>query len=793
MRTIFLVFSLCLIGCFSLDAQTIIKGKAVDSSSRMAIPFASVSLFSLPDSGRVKGAMADSVGYFELTGIKTGHYVLSLSSQEHRPLTREVIVPSPASDVDLGGIGLLRQQRLLQEVVVRGEKRAIQYRDDRVVLQVAGNSFFKTSANVTDMLGKAPGVTVNGDGTLLVSGRNAPVIFIDGKPTAMSAEEQQAYLNGLSPEMVESIEIIHTPGAQYDAQYKAIIDIRLKKEGLGWKGMLNSSFRQHVYGFSDNNLQLSLGTRRFTYGLRAGYVAGTDYHLYQALQQQANTNYMATRTYNRTRNDNLSVQLNVDYQLSKNQSLGLWWKTYQSDRARQSLNTLVFSDSAWKYIGTTQSVTLADPLQRNNAFNISYDAVWGKNRLSVFGNVTQTKNRQQEDIQNRNQETDDLMNYWKTALKNDILLRTAQVDYSRSISKGTLEAGARFAFITTDNDLKYDTLAKDNSFVRDAGRTNRFLYDEYISAAYLGYNQALKKFSFKLSLRTEHTYTVANAFTQEVTKRNYLTWLPGAQFSYSISDHQQVSFSFTRRMTRPNFGALNPFRFYLSPLNYWVGNPFLQPSVTSLLSLVYNYKSLMITVSAGKEEDVMTRYPEYNPVTNELQYLGRNLPYNNFARVELGYSFSLTKWWKTNHNLGVYYNKELTPYHGVEYAIGITDYSINGSHVFTLPRGIVADLSYMYKSKTGNGLYYIEPLGSVDIGLQKNWWQGKLNTRFNFYDLFNTFIRRLDFRQKSIINNRLSHRFYLKRAVVTIAYSFGKAKRNPKQNKTTEEEGRLGN
>lgn len=739
--------------------------------------------------------MADAVGNFELTAIQAGRYRLLLSSTAHQAYSRELLIASQPGDLDLGSMALVKEQKMMDEVVVKGEKRAIRYQDDRVIMHIAGNTAFKTATNVMDILGKAPGITVNGDGTLLMAGRNTPVIFINGKPTAMSAEEQQTYLSGLSPELIASIELISNPSSRYDGQYLGIIDIKLKNEELGWKGNITTNLRQSSHAYSDNAVNLTLGTRKFTYGLRAGYVNGTNPHLYQALQQQANTNWMATRTLNLTAVSDLSLQLSVDYQLQKDQTIGISYKSYNSDRHRTSNNTLDFSDSTrTRKLGVTESITLADPMQRNNALNLSYDAVWGKSRLNVFGNITETNNRQNEDIQNTDQSTGTLINYWKTTMKNDILLRTMQVDYSRNITNGTLEAGAKFAFITTDNDLKYDTLAKDNSFVRDAGRTNRFLYDEYISAGYAVYNYKAKKISFRLSLRVEHTYTEANTFTQEPnTKRNYLTWLPGAGFTYTIDASQLISFSFTRRMTRPSFAVLNPFRFYLSPLNYWVGNPFLLPSVTSLLNLSYNYKHFNIAFNLGKEEDVMTRYPEYNPVTNELLYLGRNLPYNNFANIESGYTFNITKWWKVIQHAGLYYNMQLTPYHGKDYAIDVVDFSISGSHIFTLPQGITADISYRYKSKSGNGLYIFRPIGALDLGLQKNWLQGKLNTKLNYYDIFNTSIVRYIFREKSIINNQLSHRNWVQRVNLTLSYSFGKAKQKAKQNRTTDEEGRLGN
>lgn len=683
-------------------------------------------------------------------------------------------------------------QQTLKEVVVRGEKRAIRYQDDRVVLNIAGNSSFKTATNVMDILGKAPGVTVNGDGTLLMSGRNTPVIFIDGKPTAMSPEEQLTWLNSLSPDLIESIELIHTPSSKYDGQYKGIIDVRLKKEGVGWKGSISSAFRQSHYPSLDNNLNLSLGTKKLTYGLGLGYVDGIDAYLYEALQQQANTNYMATWTKSRTDIKNLSLRLAVDYVINKDQSIGISWKRYQSNRDRKTMNTLLFSDATRENsLGASQTNTLADPSQYNSTFNANYDAVFGKNRFSVFGTITDIGNRQGEDIQTSNSLTKELLTYWKTASRNDVRIKTIQVDYTRAVPKGTVEAGLKFAVNTTDNDLQYDTLAKDNTFTRDAGRTNQFRYDENVSAGYIAYNYKAKRFSFKLSLRTEHTRTTANAYTlNQVIKRDYLTWLPGAGLSYNISENQLINFSFTRRMTRPNFTALNPFRFYLSPLNYWVGNPYLQPSVTSLLTLSYNNKGFNVAVNVGKEEDFMTRYPEYDRMTNELLYLGRNLPYNNFANIEAGYTLAIAKWWKAIQNAGINYNKELMPYLGVDYAISVVDFSLSGSHVFTLPKGFTADLAYRYYSKSGNSLYFFRPSGALDIGVQKSWMKGKLNSKLNAYDLFNTNLARRVFREKSIINNQLVHRFWTQRVVFMLTYNFGKAKSRIRQARTTEEESR---
>ncbi|WP_276479842.1 outer membrane beta-barrel protein [Paraflavitalea pollutisoli] len=786
---------LCVLLSLMAGAQLTVSGKLIDSNSRAGIPVVSIILRALPDSVIVMNDRSDSTGGFLLKNIPAGKYVLQFTAVGYKRQFHRLEVSAGAEEIAVGLLSLEPDHNTLQAVVVSGERRAIQYRDDKMVMQVAGNVLYKSSMNALDILSKVPGLTVNGDGTMLLQGRNPPTLFVDGKPSTMGAEEQLAWLSALTPDQIESIEIIANPSARYDGQYKGIIDVRLKKQGLGWKGNLSTLLRQNKYFLADNSLNISLATPKLVYGIRLGYINGSDAYRYEALQHLASKQLMATLTDTRTKQDNLNLLASIDYHLHKDQVLGITFKSWQAKRDRYSDNTLEFSDPRREtLLSASQSFTTADPTQRNNSVNISYDAVLGKHRLNVFGAFSEIRNGQHEDLRHFNGFSGALTGYWKTAMQNDIRLRTVQFDYAVPFGKGTVEAGSKFAHITTSNDLRYDTLTKDNTFVPDGGRTNRFLYDEYISAAYLSYGATGKQLSYKLSLRTEHTATNANAVTtREMRKRNYLTWLPSASINYTIRSKETIGLAFTRRVTRPTVELLNPFRFYYSPRNYWVGNPYLQASVTTQLAFTYTNKDWRISAVAGREKDRMTRYPEYDPVTNDLLYLGTNLPHNDFANIEVAYTMAVTKWWKSMYNGGVYYSKDLMPYFGQLFANPVFDFVINGSQVFTLPQGWTVDASWRYKSWTGNSLYYIKPIGALDLGVQKSWLKGTLNTKLNFYDLFNTYIPHLRFRREEIINNRFYHRVYVQRLALSVNYSFGKAKTKSRQNRTTDEEGRVGN
>ena len=779
---------------FTVSGQAIMRGKITDQTSKAGVGYSGIYL--LRDSIMVKSTLTDSAGNFELTGVQLGTYRFQVSSIQHEPFSMSVTVKEAGNIVNLGELFLKPGSKMLNEVVVRGEKTAIQYHSDKLVLNIAGNSFFKAAASASDILRKAPGIIENPDGTLLMSGQNTPVFFVDGKPTTMNAEEVRAYLNALSPDLIESIELITNPSARYDGQYKAIIDIRLKKDAsLGWKGNAAINFRVNMYAWLDNNLQLQLKTKKIAYTFRAGYTVGNDYHLYRAFQHQANNNYMATDTRDRTYNNNITLQGGIEYQVDKSQRIDIAFRSFNANRNLDAYNTLTFTDSTnANLIGKRGNHNIATPIQRNNSVSLGYELTLGKSKFNLLGNFAKAESRRKEDIQNRDRISNDLMSYWKTDLKNDVTIRNVQADYTQPLTGGTIDAGAKFGYITTDNDLRYDTLTKNNEFEIDDSRTNRFLYEEYVTAAYVSYSRRIKKFDIRVSLRAEHTHTVANAVTQkEVLKRDYLTWLPGIGINYAISSNQRINVSFNRRMTRPGFDQLNPFRFYLSPLNYWVGNPYLKPSVTSIFNISYSYKNLNVSVNAGRESDYLTRYPQYNKVTNELLYLGTNLPHNDFLNLESSYTLTFTKWWKTIHSGGIYYNKQLMPYFGETFEIGVTDFSISGSHIFTLPKGFLLDFSYKYRSKTGSSLYKIKATGSIDAGLQKNWLQGKLSTKLNFYDIFDTYKVALEFRHKYIMDNQLMHRFGTQRGMLSIAYNFGRSNYKARQRSASEEEGRVNN
>jgi len=775
---------LLFLSCFG-KAQESVQGKVVDSETKNAVFEAEISRLKKSDQSLLQKVQTDSSGVFRLKNAAAGSYfVIRKKGYEMKELDKVE---------NLSLIELKPVAENISEVVIRAVPRSIRLNEGNIVMSVSGNKDFKTSANLFEVLRKTPGVSVDQEGGIFIGGRITPAVFIDGKPVTMSSQELQAYLRALPPEMVESVEVNANPSSKYDAEFKGIIDIRLKRNtNLGWKGNYNGNVHVNKFSYRENSLNLSYNTEKTAYSLQAGYNNGISTYRYNALQKLANTNVMRTNTYQEDEGKVYSVQTGADFRINDKNRVGINVRGNfrTSDRVRSgSLYTTNKDES--QLIFNTESRNPTDYSQENYGVTADYSFQSKGFKMSFLGNYLSVKNSQKDDFINKDKSNSQLLSYWKSDLLNKIDIQTAQIDISQKIGNAVLEAGMKYSRSNTHNNIRYDTLSANDRFIFDPERSNMFSYKEKIWAGYVSYRQKFGKLQVNAGLRFENTESVSDAVTKDsVVSRNYLEWLPSFSTAYTFNKSNELSLSYSRKITRPVFSQLNPFRVYFSPLNYWIGNPYLQPSFTSQIKLTYRYKNWVTSFIAGKEKDVMTRYPLYNPKTNVLEYLGTNLPYRKFASIETSFPVKLTKWWNITSQIAGYYNDEFRPYLGDVFALKVYNYEIRVNQVFTLPEGYTVNLFANYESKTGNSLYIIKPRYTVDLSVQKSWFNNTLNTKISYNNIFDSYDQRLEFRHKQIMDNRFTHWWDSNRLILSIGYSFGNSKYQAKELQKTEEENR---
>src|SRR3979411_2732047 len=185
-----------------------ILGKPVNSST--------VSLLNAKDSSVSKLAVTNNEGHYVFNSIKSGHYVVSASHVGYAPVYSRLVEVSGVGDVNVPALEITKSTGNLKEVVVNSTKPIIEVKADKTILNVEG-SVNAVGQDALELLRKAPGVMIDKDDNLSLSGKNGVQVFIDGRPTPLSGKDLSEYLKTIQSSSIESIEIISNPSAKYEA------------------------------------------------------------------------------------------------------------------------------------------------------------------------------------------------------------------------------------------------------------------------------------------------------------------------------------------------------------------------------------------------------------------------------------------------------------------------------------------------------------------------------------------------------------------------------------------------
>jgi len=321
----------------------------------------------------------------------------------------------------------------------------------------------------------------------------------------------------------------------------------------------------------------------------------------------------------------------------------------------------------------------------------------------------------------------------------NIDIRTGKVDYTKPITKSLkFESGLKFSDVKTDNNLT-EKFAAGDPYIS----TNHFVYDEKIDAGYVNLNKDYKNFSVQAGLRAEYTSSTANGDSANVVQiipRHYLDLFPSLFINHTINDKNEINFSYSRRIDRPQYDNLNPFVFHLDPYTYQKGNPYLKPQYTNNFELNYTYnKNITLTLGYSKTTDVITELPGTDPATKVSFVTQQNLQVQNAYNANLYAPYTITKWWEGNVNATAFYlGFKSNGLEGGNLDRGQFAYNIRTTETFTPFKGYKAELTGNYQSELTYGLFDVKPRYSIDAGVSHSFANKKANIKLSVADIFNT-------------------------------------------------------
>lgn len=755
------VMLLLLTGALSLNAQTqnntVIKGGV--SSGVKAIEAATISLVNARDSAIIKVEVSNKNGRFEITSGKSGAYLLLVSAVGYEKQYKGPFELNTAgADVDAGTIVLQPAAKDLAAVVVTATKPLIEQKIDKLVVNVDASPT-NAGATAMEVLEKAPGISVDNDGNISLKGKAGVIVMMDGKPTYLSAADLANLLKNTAASSIDQIEIMTQPSSKYDAAGNAgIINIKTKKSlksGLngsvtigGSLGFFPKGDVLYVNPRSQNSLNFNYRKNKinifgnynpnFNKGRNELNIKRNFYNPDGTLN--ANTDMI---TSFRGRNNNHSVKLGADYFIDKKNVVGIVFTGFGFfGQPTPSTVTNIYNPDGSMQSGL-YSTTDNNIKFRNYTGNVNYKHTFdstGK-ELSVDLDYVKYDNLSDMLLTTYPRDFDNKLGdpvLLKGHLPSNINIYSAKADYTHPLKgNAKIETGIKSTLVKNDNTVDYSRDAGEG-WIPDA-RSNHFLYEENINAAYINLSKKFNdKWSGQVGLRAENTNTKGKQVINDSSfTRHYTNLFPTAFVSYAVDKNNQLTLSYSRRVNRPNYEALNPFTFFLDSLTYKKGNPYLLPQFTHSIELSHSLKNKYIfSINYSRTTDVISEIIRQNADEKTIFATTENISTFRNMGLSVTAPFKWAPWFNSNVFANLYNNHYKGMYNADPIDLTYTAYMVNITNSFTIVKGFTAELSGFYRSKSVNQLLVIDPMYQMSIGLQKSLLKDKATLRLNFRDPF---------------------------------------------------------
>ncbi len=375
-----------------------------------------------------------------------------------------------------------------------------------------------------------------------------------------------------------------------------------------------------------------------------------------------------------------------------------------------------------------------------------------------------------------------------------LTVRSAKVDYVQPLKswKGRFEAGMKSSWVKADNDIVFYDRSSCADVV-DQSKTNRFVYNENINAAYVNLSGNQQLFKWQVGVRAEHTHNKGVQTKNDSTFRNnYLQLFPSAYGSYQLSKNSELGLTLSRRIDRPSYRQLNPFRYYINDNTYQSGNPYLQPQLTYSAEVTYTWQQkyiLSYNYARTSNYILSLLIPELG-ANKQVQETSRNLARFNYQSVSLSIPVEVGKWLSSTNNILAYYGRYVGNLANTNIRNGRVALNINSNNQLKLGKGWMGEVTGSFQSAEILGLEDVRSICYGNVGIMKQLWKNKANLKLNVSDLFYTNKTRATDRATGYLEHYVQTRD-TRVATLSFTYRFGNNKGLPKpKNGGAEEEKR---
>ena len=727
MMTLKILSSLILSGIlFPLNAQ--IKGVVSDTDNN-PIEFANVAVYSLPDSTLIAGTTTDTSGYFILeadnsvdnsannSAVNNTNKLLRVSFIGYETQT---LIAKPEQE-----IVLKTDATMLSEVVVNGDIPRIRLRDDAVVATVE-NTVLSKAGTANDVLKRLPAITGD-DGDFSIFGKGKAKIYINNRELRDPSE-----LDLIASSDIREVEIVHNPGAGYDASVRAIIRIHtVRKLGDGFSFDVRSTTL--VNKNTDLKEQLNLNYRIKGWDLFAtvryekhDYVQNstlTQTTFVDTLWTQANTMDAKGIT------NPITTIAGINYEINPNHYVGVkHTMSLSPGKDEQSVITTsdVFANNVFydKWVSNSNQNSNNRPQHR---LNVYYNGTIGNLKIDFNSDFYRGKNYSETNTKESSEEYDNRVINSSSDLDNQLFATRLVLSYP--LLGGQLSAGNEYTH-TKRTDIYSTDMANIPSTNTSFKDKNNSFFVEYSRSTPIG----------KLGAGVRYEDVISNYYTNgqlnDEQSRKYARWFPNLSYSNSLGN-VQLQLSYNVKTVRPSYWQLGSNTFYANRFTLQTGNPFLKPTIIHDASLMSSWKFLQLMVSYKQENDAIIQWAEQHDENPAIAILSTK----NIDKIPKLSTFLTASpkfgIWSPMASVGFIKQWLTITSNNQEMKLNEPMFVATFNNSFSLPKGYLLTLDTNFRGK--NSWQNVELTNNqfrVDLGVTKSFLNDKLTVILKGHDIF---------------------------------------------------------
>ena len=742
-----------------------VSGVLKDSVSGNPIAYVNVALLNQKDSTFAKATTTDENGRFELANLPSGNYIFRATFVGYQAHFEPVTVKN--SHVSIGEIRMQPKALKLKGVSVKAERPIYSVDGEKTVYNVSDDPSIQTGTT-TDALQNAPGVEVDLEGNVTLRGVSSVEIWINDKPSKLTAENLKTYLEILPANALDRIETITNPSAKYATEAEAVINIvttaHIKKNHFISFGA-NASTQPNAgpwmsYVWANEKWSINLYD-----GLRYSYKEnGSDGYAIHRKDAASGTGFDTTskesysstsesRSFSNFFSTHVNYAIDSMTDLSMDMSLNASKNTSLSDRC-DVRDERYAAGGLYTYLTSRDNTSQSMGGSMGADYTHKFDRKGHNLRLSVNGNLNNSRNDNYylRDYSTVYNDLDQNKYYASSSESRNMSFRAR---YNRPYGqKGEFSYGLDGN--SNYGQSHYDPLCYDSL---TAGYTIGDTLRQYVSTFHnqsaggdVTWTRRFGNFTMQLGMGLQHksnSQSYENMFFPDDTTYHFLTTNSSVHLSYRTPSMHNFSLSYTLRSRTPDASSMTTFRNYGED-SYSMGNRKLTTSYTHNAEAGWTrFFNRFGSVGVDAYGRFSTReIATLSDVTEDADpYIGRivnySMPYNMGSTYRYGSSIHATYSPSGFFNLRFHSN--------IYHAVYDMDYAKLGKHVHTETTSYTLRLngwakllnryqihaSARYSSPTKTLFSESKATYSINCGLRSDFFKRKMSVYVNVQDIFN--------------------------------------------------------